>query len=250
MNKITSNWKKTILFLILILFACAALRFLRIGRGLSVATGFLSNLGIFILSFILFKSKKTALFASFIYALMPMTNLFDSMALVDSMLSMFGIWIFIFATLAVRKYRFDFSMLSGFSLGGALLTKSPALFYSLLLPITGIFGFGKIKSVFNLKKIIKIAALFIPIYLIGYAMYNILRLGPNFHLIATRNSDYIFPLSHILENPADPFFNHLRDVINWFWLIGPWSFIFMFLLGTIYGVKNHFKEAFLLLALS
>ena len=106
------------------------------GRMLSVSMGILSNFGVFVLSYILFKSKKISLIASLLYAVSPFMIFFESMALVDATLTAMGIWFFIFLLLAIRYFRFDLSMVSGFFLGGALLTKSPAVYFSALAPLT------------------------------------------------------------------------------------------------------------------
>jgi 4-amino-4-deoxy-L-arabinose transferase-like glycosyltransferase len=214
------------------------------GRFLSVLCGSITLLGVFCLTFILFSSKKLALLASLLYALSSFTVFFDSMALVDSMLSMFGVWVIIFSVLTVRYYRLDLAMITGFALGGALLTKSPGVFFSILIPVSAIFSqwpknFGK-----KLIHALKLIGIFLPTYLIGYGMYNILRLGANFQLIASRNQDYIFPISHIWTNPKDPFIFHIRDIANWLYLLGPGILIFLLILGFLVGIKKFKKETF------
>lgn len=98
------------------------------GRFVSVLSGLGTLVGISYLSYLLFRSKKAALIAGLIYAISPFAFFFDRIALVDSMLAMFGIWTFIFAYLAATRERLDLAMVAGFTLGGAWLTKSPALF--------------------------------------------------------------------------------------------------------------------------
>ncbi len=66
------------------------------GRLVSVISGFGSLIGLFTLSYLVFNNKKAALFTSLIYVISPFTFFFDRLSLVDSMLSMFGIWTFIF----------------------------------------------------------------------------------------------------------------------------------------------------------
>jgi len=216
------------------------------GRMLSVFFGVVSALGVFILSYILFKRKKAALVAVLIYAISPITVFFDSMALVDSTLAMFGIWYLIFLVLSVKKQRYDLSMIAGFLLGGALLTKSPALYFSLLTPVSLIFINWKGKKSEIIVRILKTLTLFIPIYLIAYGMYNILRLGPNFQLIALRNQDYVFPISHLWLNPKDPFIFHVKEIWEWLYLLGPGVLIFILTLGVMSGIKRFKKETIFL----
>jgi 4-amino-4-deoxy-L-arabinose transferase-like glycosyltransferase len=180
-----------------------------------------------------------ALIAALFYAISPFSVFFDGMALVDSMLSMFGVWVIIFSLLTVKYYRLDYSMITGFALGGALLTKSPGIFFSLLIPLSFIFSKwpGNMKN--KIVHLIKLIVIFIPTYLIGYGMYNIQRLGVNFHLIALRNQDYIFPINHLWTNPKDPFIFHIKEIANWFWILGPGVLVFLVILGLIVGIKKY-----------
>ena len=222
-----------------------------IGRLLSAIAGVFTGIGIFFLAYFLFKSKNISLVAVLIYSLSPFSVFFDSMALVDSTLSMFGIWVLVFGVLSARYLKFDLSMLTGFFLGGALLTKSPAIFYSLLLPFSWIFSDSAIQKKKETKDIIvyliKLAILFTPAYLIAYGMYNILRLGPNFHLISLRNKDYVFPLNHLWRNPKDPFIFHIAEIAVWFWELGPGVLVFLIMLGLIVGLKKYKKGILFLL---
>ncbi|OGM21918.1 hypothetical protein A2863_04715 [Candidatus Woesebacteria bacterium RIFCSPHIGHO2_01_FULL_38_9b] len=226
------------------------------GRLVSVITGIGSLIGVFVLSFVLFGSYRLdqrfklrlSLLASFIYAISPFSIFFDRLALADSMLAFFGIWTLIFSIITVRNLRLDTAMLAGFSLGGALLTKSPAMFFSLLAPVS--FLLSKWPKMFKARfnKISVYLFLFTFTYLIAYAMYNILRLGTNFHMIGIRNKDYIYPISHILDKPFNPFLVFLNDIFNYFWLLGPSVLVFLILLGIYIGWKNYRKETLLLLA--
>src|SRR3990167_6693478 len=67
------------------------------GRLISVFTGIGTLMGLFAVTFLLFKSRLAALVSSFIWAISPYALFFDRIALVDSMLTMFGIWTFFFA---------------------------------------------------------------------------------------------------------------------------------------------------------
>lgn len=217
------------------------------GRVLSAVYGLATNIGVFVLSYLLFKSKKVSLVAALIYAISPFAIFFDSMALVDSLLCMLGLWFFILLYLTIAKMRMDLSMLGGFFLGGALLTKSPALYFSILAPVTVL-----VKSILEKGKnivptIFKRLLYLTPVFLIGYGMYNIMRLGPNFHLIGLRNTDYVFGLSHVWQNPKDPFISHIKDIIEWLWMLGPGTLVFILVLGIITGLKKYFKETAMIL---
>jgi len=210
------------------------------GRAVSVLTGILSTGGIFALTFILFENKRLGLIAALLYAVSPFTVFFDRMALVDSMLSMFGIWTFVFALLAMKYGRWDMAILSGFALGGAALTKAPALFFALLLPLTVLFA----KKV----RLVQSGFYLLTTWGMGLAMYNILRLGPNFHLLNSRNQDYVFPLSHVFENPLDPLVGFLARTAGWFIDLGPVVIIALVAGGALINYKKYWKQVLVLVA--
>lgn len=216
------------------------------GRIVSSLTGVGTTIGVFVLSLLLFRSQKSALIASIMYAFSPFAVFFDRMALVDSMLSFFGVWTFVFACITAYKKRLDTAMLTGFFLGFALLTKSPALFFSLLIPTTLVLSDwdGNIRS--KLLNLAKLLFLFIVVYVIGYGLYNILRLGPEFHQIGARNADYIFPISHLWTNPKDPFIFLIDRVREWLWILGPSVLIWIAIFGAVLNIKNHWRQVVLL----
>ncbi len=216
------------------------------GRFLSVVTGIVTLLGVFSLTLILFGSKKKALLASFIYAIIPFAVFFDRMALVDSMLSMFGIWTLIFGILTVKTLRLDFAMLTGFALGGALLTKSPALFFVLLLPSCWLMSSWVNGKKQVLGDLLKLFLLISVTYIIAYGMFNILRLGPNFQMLTMRNYDYVYPYSHILKEPFNPLTAHLKDISDWLMRLGPGVIIIMAAIGIYQAFKNYKLQLLLL----
>ncbi len=188
------------------------------GRFLSVMAGLGSLIGIFLLTLALFKDKKTALIAALFYAVVPFFVFFDRMALVDSLLAMLGIWVFYFGILLIRHLRLDLAMITGMILGAALITKSPALFFAILLPTVFLFHPFPVK---RLKKLAKwrhlgqAVSLWGVVYVFAFGIYNLLRLGSNFQMIALRNKDYVFSFKDILTHPLDPLKPHLFDLIRW-----------------------------------
>ena len=206
------------------------------GRFTSVVAGLATLVGIFLLSFTLFKSKKVSLIAALIYALSPFSVFFDRMALVDSLLTTFGVWTLLGAIFTARTLRMDFAMLTGFALGGGLLTKSPALFFVLLSPLTWVFS----------KRLVKLSLLFMVTLAIGYGMYNILRLGPNFNMIALRNGDYVYPLSHFWTRFWDPLFPFFDRSFEWIWALGPGIILFLLMGGLFFNLKKFPRETAIL----
>lgn len=216
-------------------------------RMLSVYTGVVTTAGVFFLAFLLFNSINTALFAGFVHAVSPYSVFFDSMALADPMLSMFGVWTFIFAVITVKKKRLDTAMLSGFALGGAFLTKSPATFFALFLPFTLLLHEWPKKNKMKIKDLLIFVFIFSFTYAIAFAMYNILRLGENFHMIGMRNQDYVYTFSHLLESPLNPLIPFIKMVLEYFWFMGPSLLLILISVGIMQGLGKIRKETALLL---
>lgn len=215
------------------------------GRLISVLSGTGTLTGIGVLSFLLFKSKKASVLAMLIWAITPFALFFDRMALVDSLLAFFAVWSAIFTFLTAKTARLDFAMITGFFLGGGLLTKSPALFFVILIPISFMFAtIGKNRA----YSLLKLAGLFLVSLVIGYGMYNILRLGPNFHLIASRNLDYVHPITHLFQRPLDPLLPFLDRVKEWIWILGPASIYLLSILSVVLSVKKFPKQVLFLIA--
>jgi 4-amino-4-deoxy-L-arabinose transferase-like glycosyltransferase len=218
------------------------------GRMVSVAAGLVNTVGVFVLSYLLFKNKKVSLITSLIYAISPFTVFFDRMALADSMLTMFGIWTLTFSILAVRYVRLDFAMIAGFALGGAMLTKSPALFFLILLPTSLLLANWPKRSNAKLIHLIKLAPLWLVTSVIGIGMYNIQRLGPNFHMLTLRTKDYVYPANHFFSSPLDPFLPFAHRILQYFWIMGPGLIIVFFILGLVLNFMKYKKELLLLIA--
>jgi len=216
------------------------------GRLVSVLAGMGTLVGIFSISYYLFESRKAALIASLMYAISPFSVFFDRMALVDSLLTMFGVWTLFFGIVTAKTLRLDYAMVSGFALGGALLTKSPATFFALLLPITWIYSKWPSDSKKRVVYLIKLSSLLLVTYLIAYGMYNILRLGPNFQMLVIRNGDYIYPLTHIFERPLDPLLPFLDRTLEWIWILGPSTIVILGLTGILLNAKRFPKNAIVL----
>lgn len=217
-----------------------------IGRLVSVATGIGTMIGIFVFSYLLFKNKIASLLASSFYCLSPFSVFFDRMALVDSMLSFWGIWTAIFGYLTIKYKRLDFALLTGFALGFASLTKSSAIFFALLLPTFWILIDWPKRN----KKLqfVKLFSLLVVSFSLAFVMYSIQRLGPNFQLLTLRTKDYVLPLSHVFTNPFDPLIPYLKDFVIWLWSMGTGAIIVIWLYGYMVNWKDRAKELLVLTA--
>lgn len=216
-----------------------------IGRLTSVFYGMGTIIGIFALTYYLFKSRKIALIASLFWVISPYSVFFDRMALVDAMLAMFGVWTLFFGVITARTLRLDAAMLTGFALGGALLTKSPAIFFVILLPSTWIVSswpkrkkeqpVGK-KDLIHLTKLIFLS---LVTYLLAFGMYNILRLGENFHMLASRSQDYIYPINHLWTAPLSSLVPNIWLIFDWLWRLGPGVLVIFITIVLIENIRRY-----------
>ncbi|MFA6533521.1 MAG: glycosyltransferase family 39 protein, partial [Patescibacteria group bacterium] len=176
------------------------------GRFLSVLAGFGNMVGIGAIVYLITKGNlKSILVAEILYLFLPFTFFFDRLALADNLLSFFGIWSLFLTLLLMQKPRLDVSLILGATLGFAWITKSPAIYFIFLSFASFLFvNYRRIKTII------------FPILsaLIAFCIYNVLRLGPQFHMIAIRNRDYILSFSELIKHPLDPFRPHLFDIIH------------------------------------
>lgn len=215
------------------------------GRMVSVLSGFGTMLGIGTLSYLLFKKKEVAIFTSILYLIAPFSCFFDRMALADGLLSFFGIWFLVLSVLLINYRRLDLAMLAGITLGLGLITKSPAIFFAMMLPLTVFVSNDRTMKHWSNR--IKLVVLWVIVMGFAFTIYNILRLGPEFHMIAIRNKDYIFSISEVLSHPLNPFLGNIKSVTSWFWILLTPTLFFLGLAGIFLTVKKYTQAGSFLL---
>lgn len=214
------------------------------GRSVSIATGLGSLVGVVFLTQLVFSIPAISFLAAFIYAVLPFTVFFDRMALADSMLAMFGVWSLAFSILFLKTKKTEHAMYLGYALGGGLLTKSPAIFFY-LWAIACVPFFANLQHN-RFKEIGKIITGLIIAVVISQVMYGILRLGPNFHLVNSRNQDYLYSWNEVLSHPLSPLMGNLTNTLNWLWLLlTPASILFY----CFAPINKQFRKQFVLLSL-
>jgi 4-amino-4-deoxy-L-arabinose transferase-like glycosyltransferase len=214
------------------------------GRLVSVLTGFFTMIGLFVLSYELFKNKTTAFLTSTLYVFYPFAVVLDRMALYDSMVGAFYVWALYFSVLLVRKVRLDIAYTLGFIIGGGILTKTSNFFSIYLLPFLLILFNFKQKDL--VKKLSKFILLAIFSAGIGYGLYGILRLSPLFQMISTKNATFIFPFSEWVSHPFTFFIGNLNGLVSWLLQYLTISYLILIAISVIM-IKKFFKEKVLLL---
>lgn len=217
------------------------------GRLVSVFAGVFTLFGIYMLAKKIFNAK-VALLSALIYMVCPYTIFFDRMALVDSMLAGFTIWIIYFAMLLLERQRIIFPAILGTLLGGALLVKTPALMNILALPVTLVgFNFEKSKR----SKLFRLIIYWGGAAIIALGIYSLQRVDPNFHQLSSRNGDYLFSLDELKNRPLDPLIPHLKDTLDIFSKFLTVPIFTLVLLGSVLTIylKNRRGLVLLLWAL-
>jgi len=227
------------------------------GRMVSVFSGLLTMMGLGVLVTLICQCIEVGLLTILLYIMVPFTLFFDRMALADSLLSAFGVWALIFSILLAKFKRLDLAMILGFILGGAMLTKSPAMIFVLMGVIVVLLchperspkvsgrversllrlRFQKRDSSASVGMTRKIVLLIVTSF-ITFSIYNVLRLGPNFQMIAIRNKDYAFPFSEIIKKPFFPLMNNLKSVLSFYWGYLTPVGVILGILGIVYGIKE------------
>jgi len=206
--------------------------------------GFGSMLGLAFLSWLIFNNLFTVAFTALIFAVVPYTVFFDRMALADSLLAMFGVWSLVLAILFSKTKKLEHAMFLGFAIGGGLITKSPAIIFYVWTLLSLIF-FGGLysKGRLHLKKII-IGLL--AVIVISQGINSILRLGPGFSQIGSRNLDYVFSFKEVLTHPLNPFIGNAKTTLSWFWLLLTPTILFSIII-SFFNCKLRKEILFLIL---
>jgi 4-amino-4-deoxy-L-arabinose transferase-like glycosyltransferase len=233
------------------LFVWAAMIFMKFikdpliaARLVSVLTGFFTLIGLWFLSLELFKNKKIAYLTSVIYVFYPFAQVYDRMALMDSMVATFSIWALYFSILLVRKTRLSVMYTLGIAAGLGALTKSSNFFSLYLLPFTVLlFDFSKQKF---WKRFLKWVVFAFFSVAIAQVIYNILRLSPLFQMIQTKNATFVYPFSEWINHPWTFFIGNLHGLFDWLksYLLAPYILLIAISLVFIYKFT---KEKLLLI---
>ena len=182
-------------------------------RLVSVVSGFFTMIGLWFLTYELFKSRKAAFLSSILYVFYPFAQVLDRMALYDSMVGAFFVWATYFSIVLVRKTRLDIAYTLGFVIAGGILTKTANFFSIYLLP------FLLILFNFRDKEIVKKASKFILLCAfstaIAFGLYNVLRLSPLFQMISAKNAIFVYPLNEWLQHPFTFFIGNLNGLLSW-----------------------------------
>ncbi len=202
-------------------------------RAVSFFTGLGSTIGIFLLGRELF-NKNVGILSSFLYIIVPFTLLYDRLALFDSLLTMLGIYSVLFTAKLIKKPALDTAFLTGFAIGGAMITKSSGNFFLYLIPFSLLlFDFKNKNSKSNFIKWVLLAFL---VFIFTTLIFNSLRLSPLFYVIGRKNLEFIRQFSEVIKDPFLFSYSNLKALTGWIALYSTWPLFAIFLFGAVSGI--------------
>lgn len=183
------------------------------GRFVSVVAGAISMIGIGLLGYEMFKDKRIATGASILYLFSPFTLMYDRMALYDSLVATFFIWNLYVAVRLAKTPRLDLALLLGMGLGLGMLNKTSGFFSLYLMPAT-LLLFDINKSD-RMKRFFQWVGLVLVAAIVSQFLYGMLRLSPLFHMIAQKDSVFVYSLREWLMHPFNFLEGNLKGLFDW-----------------------------------
>jgi 4-amino-4-deoxy-L-arabinose transferase-like glycosyltransferase len=183
------------------------------GRLTSVLAGLGTMIGIWLLSYELFRRRSVAWVSAFVYLISPFTLWYDRFAIYDSMVAMFSVWSLYLAVGLVRKLTLDRALILGMVLGAGMLNKTSGFLSLYLLPFTLLlFDWGAHD---RMKRLVKWIGLAVIAAAISQLFYSVLRLSPFFYIIAQKDNVFVFSIGEWLSQPFRFFAGNLRGMSDW-----------------------------------
>lgn len=250
------------------------------GRFPLVLCGLISMIGLYLVSWELFRNKFISFLTATLYLLAPPFMLHDRLGMADTMLAMWGILAVYLNLVLLRTRRLDISLLLGFVYGAGFLTKSPALFFVLLSP-TVLLLLSRLRSSWSDKLHEKIDTLFhhqhserlqfsayafwrwsnsfwrtLAQYLtllaisiiLGLGIASLMRLSELYYMIGQKELTFVVPFSDWLTDPFGRLLGNMTGMSTWFKDYLGWPLTLITIFGAIYGLwKRDLRILFLLL---
>jgi len=214
------------------------------GRFVSVISGLLGMIGMYVLGNEVFRSKRIGIISSFLYLISPFALFYDRLALYDSLVSAFSVWNLYAAILLVRYVQLDIALIFGLTLGIGMLNKTSAFFSLYLLPFTLFLFDWKTKE--KKTRLFRWIGLAVISAGLSQLVYSVLRLSPYFYIIAQKDTIFVYPFSLWITHPLLFLVGNIKGMFDW--LIGYMSWpIYLLAIISMFFVKKNIREKVLLL---
>lgn len=212
------------------------------GRLVSIVAGFITLIGLFLLSKELFRNRWVSIISVLLYAFYPFALILNRMAIYESLIGMFAVWSLYIAILLVRYTTLGMSLILGLVLGGSLLTKSSGFTNIYLLPtVLLLFNFKKR----NLQKLLKFFFLGLLAIILSLLYYSVLLLSNKYYMISEKDAYFIYHLKELIPYHAfDKWVGNILQLVHWtfIYLTYPLALILFSYVG-----KSYRREKLLLL---
>lgn len=213
------------------------------GRLVSVLSGFVTMIGLWGLTFLVFRDKKVAFLSAFLYSISPFALVYDRMALMDTLVGTFSVLSLSLMILLTRSLRLDMALILGAVLGGGVLTKSSGFINLYLLPLTLLlFNWQDKKWKINF---IRWLGLGVVSVVLAYGFYSILRLSPFFHIIDEKNTIFVYPFNEWITHPFTFFVGNWKALWDWLTTYVTWP-ILLLVFGSFFLARKFTKEKLIL----
>lgn len=209
------------------------------GRFVSVIAGTITIYIVFLITKQLL-NKYVALIAAFLYAINPFVLFYDRLALMESLMTLFGSLscYYLIRFFQTKKYRY--SIFIGISMGLAYLSKPTGMIF-----IIGLFtAFFLIRKKNDIVPLIKNALIAGILY---FVISSIVKLSKAFFRMALKNKEFIMDFNELIRHPVSLIGNNFQLFILWmityngFLLIGVLvTGLFLLLTQKKYRVKSIF----------
>lgn len=209
------------------------------GRLFAVSTGLFALIGIFSLVFYLF-GKKPAFITSLLYIFTPYFLFYDRLALMDSGVNAFFIWILFLSIVLIRTMGLDMAIIFGIISGIGMLAKSSAQLFTGLAVFAPVL-LKKDKPFLLVKRIINYFVLLLVGVIIALVIYNVQRLSPFFHYISEKNNTFIYTIPELIKNPFNSFWFNLYSIPYYILMESAFFIIIVGLVGWLLLIKNDLR---------
>lgn len=213
------------------------------GRLISVASGFVSLVGLIVLGWSFF-GETIGWFTGLLYFAIPFFVLYDRLALYDSLTTAIMIWSYLLLFYTTKKLRLDTALLAGMTIGAGLLTKSSAQFALVLIPSYLLVFEWKKKNVW--ARLFKWVGLMAIVIVLSMGFGQLLRLAPLFHMVRLKNLEFIVSFDEFIAHPLARFNGNLRGLSEWLILYLTIPVSLTALCGTLVGLKKEWRKSVLL----
>lgn len=179
------------------------------GRMVSFISGLINLFAIYWLGKRIF-DQKVGLLATFLYLIIPFYQIYDSLALMDTLLLTTALITAVFSILLAEKLRWKYAVVMGIAAGLGLLTKSSAIIYILLIPTSIVF----LKS--YKKEAIKKYFIFVLISVIlAKIIESIMRFSIYYPIIAEKNKVFSYTFDELIKMPISNIMTNFNNIGIW-----------------------------------